>query len=33
MAVPPSGVAIIVEAIAKSFQKKEYKSVNASIEE
>jgi DNA (cytosine-5)-methyltransferase 1 len=33
MAVPPAGVAIIVEAVAKSFQKKAYKSVNASIEE
>jgi DNA (cytosine-5)-methyltransferase 1 len=33
MAVPPAGVAIIVEAIAKSFQKKPYKSVDASIEE
>jgi DNA (cytosine-5)-methyltransferase 1 len=33
MAVPPAGVAIIVEAIAKSFQKIQYKSVNASIEE
>jgi DNA (cytosine-5)-methyltransferase 1 len=33
MAVPPMGVALIVEAVAKSFQKKAYKSVNASIEE
>lgn len=33
MAVPPMGVAIIIGAIIKSFQKKPYKSVNASIEE
>ncbi len=33
MAVPPMGVAIIIGAIIKSFQKKTYKSVNASIEE
>jgi DNA (cytosine-5)-methyltransferase 1 len=33
MAVPPIGVAIIIGAVIKSFQKKTYKSVNASIEE
>lgn len=33
MAVPPMGVAIIISAIVKTFQKKPYKSVDASIEE